>query len=458
MTAAASTPNPAEINALADRNATAFVWFRIFYNARFYYPVFMILFLDFGLTVDQFSWLNAVWAVAIVVLEVPSGALADIVGRRNLVIVAALLMVAEMAVLCIVPVDAAGWVLAAFILNRVLSGASEAAASGADEALAYDSLHAAGRAGEWTRVLERTARRRSVAMFTAMITGALLYDPATWNAAFAWLGMGMEWTTAQTVKIPLYLTFVGGLVALGFALRMQEPPGERSVEPTLAGMWLNPFRNALRTGKWILKNRAVWLIIGGAMLLDHVTRFSVTATSEYLRLCGYTESLLGPVNATFALVALFLAGRARWCTENQSPQRNLFMLIGIALVGLTGQALALPYWSLIFVYIIFGTMVFVEPMVSTYLNHFAPPKERATVLSFKGLVMNIGYGSFGLLFAQLYATVRGVTSAGQGGAFLASLGFLPAYFVAAAGLYLLLARIKKPGSFAQTPLKAMQGL
>ncbi|MDH3869135.1 MAG: hypothetical protein OET08_07150, partial [Desulfuromonadales bacterium] len=43
-------------------NVRLFIIFRVLFNARFYYPVFSILFLDFGLTLSQFAILNAVWA------------------------------------------------------------------------------------------------------------------------------------------------------------------------------------------------------------------------------------------------------------------------------------------------------------------------------------------------------------------------------------------------------------
>ncbi|EKD35486.1 MAG: hypothetical protein ACD_75C01891G0001, partial [uncultured bacterium] len=44
------TPSP-----FAIVNIRLFVAFRTFFNARFYYPVFTILFLDFGLTIEQFA-------------------------------------------------------------------------------------------------------------------------------------------------------------------------------------------------------------------------------------------------------------------------------------------------------------------------------------------------------------------------------------------------------------------
>ena len=47
------------------RNASLFVWFRLLFNCRFYYPVYTILFLDFGLNLTQFAALNVAWALTV---------------------------------------------------------------------------------------------------------------------------------------------------------------------------------------------------------------------------------------------------------------------------------------------------------------------------------------------------------------------------------------------------------
>ena len=153
-------------------NVRRFIAFRIFFNSRFYYPIFTILFLDFGLTLSQFALLNAAWAASIVFLEVPSGALADIIGRRKLMIAAGVLMVVEMAVLCFAPRGNPDLLFPVFMVNRILSGAAEAAASGADEAIAYDALKEAGLAHDWGVVLERQMRLGSMTRIFAMSLGA----------------------------------------------------------------------------------------------------------------------------------------------------------------------------------------------------------------------------------------------------------------------------------------------
>ena len=121
-------------------NVRCYAWFTVLYNARAYYPIFAIFFIDLGLSREQFLTLNAVWAATIFLLEVPSGALADTIGRRKLLIAAGIMMILEMALLLFAPQNG-GWIL--FIMafaNRLLSGASEASASVADQALAYDTL------------------------------------------------------------------------------------------------------------------------------------------------------------------------------------------------------------------------------------------------------------------------------------------------------------------------------
>ena len=123
----------------AKRNVRLFMAFRILFNIRFYYPVFMVMFLRYGITLEQFGLLNAVWAVVIVLLEVPSGALADILGRKALLVAAAIMMTLEMLLLAVVPIGSS-WIFPALLPNRILSGAAEAFASGDEEAFAVDSL------------------------------------------------------------------------------------------------------------------------------------------------------------------------------------------------------------------------------------------------------------------------------------------------------------------------------
>ncbi|MBL0714348.1 MAG: MFS transporter, partial [Desulfosarcina sp.] len=220
-------------DALRLPNIRHFIAFRVCFNARFYYPVFAILFLDFGLSLEQFALLNTVWAATIVLLEVPSGALADIIGRRRLLCAAAGLMVAEMAILCLAPRGNPQLLFIFFLVNRILSGAAEAAASGADEALAYDTLKQAGCSEDWGAVLERQIRYQSVGYIAAMTIGAAIYDPDLINHLLAWCGAAARVDQGLTLRFPIYLTLIMALATLSQAMAMEEKrPAPKSENPS----------------------------------------------------------------------------------------------------------------------------------------------------------------------------------------------------------------------------------
>src|SRR4029450_5357904 len=120
-----NTSFPAMNRTFLSRNVPLFIAFRVLFNARWYYPVLAVLFLDLGLTIEQYALLNVAWAAAIVGLEVPSGALADQVGRKRMVVLAVGLMVLEMAVFAFAPRGNPMLLFALFLLNRVISGAAE---------------------------------------------------------------------------------------------------------------------------------------------------------------------------------------------------------------------------------------------------------------------------------------------------------------------------------------------
>ena len=436
-------PTSPSAAALARRNVPLFVAFRILFNVRFYYPVFMILFLDFGITLEQFGLLNAVWAAAIVLLEVPSGALADLVGRRRLLVTAAGLMVVEMLLLCLVPVPSA-WVFPALLLNRIVSGAAEAFASGADEAIAYDSLQAAGQAAEWPRVLERLMQVGAVVTIATMVTGGLVYDPRPLNAVAFSIGLPATLTAADTFRLPVWLTLGSALGAVGVTLAMREPPREH---PAAAHGLLAPFRQTISTGGWILAHPLVLVVIVAGVLCDQPIRQLLVVSSEIYRQIEIPEPAFGLVGAGSALVSLLAAGPIRRLAIRTSAWRNFLVLVGVTLVGLVGTACFVPWLGVIFAMLLSLTMRMVAFLQSHYLNQVVGSDRRATVLSFRGLAVNVSYGLMSLAFAGAVAGVEaaGVTgdplapadTAPEMAAFRFVVGLLPLFFLVMCGLFLV---------------------
>ena len=374
-----------------------FIAFRVFFNSRFYYPVFTILFLDFGLTVAQFSILNAVWAATIVLAEVPSGAVADIIGRKRLLNFAAGVMIFEIGIISFMPRIDPVLIFSVFLVNRVLSGLAEAAASGADEALAYDSLSEAGLADQWGRVLEVLMRYQAIGFVIAMTIGAVVYDPHLMDRVADWMGLGVSLTQEVTMRFPLYLTFVLALLAFVSTLKMTEPEGadrgqmDRSVKQT--------FVVTLNAGLWIVKTRFVlWVMLFG-MLLDGTIRMVITLSSQYYRMIGIPESIFGLMGSVVALLGVVVPRIARQIAENRSPKAALLITSGLAVAGLVGMNRFWPWLGLVPALVTFAAMNLTGFFVSFYINRETDSRQRATVLSFKGLSYNVSYGLLGVAYA-----------------------------------------------------------
>jgi MFS family permease len=400
-------------------NIRCFIAFRIFFNSRFYYPVFTILFLDYGLTIEQFAILNSVWAATIVIAEVPSGALADLLGRKHLLMITSVLMVVEMMLLSFVPLRNLSLVFWAFFLNRILSGLAEAMASGADEALAYDSLMEQGDARDWPAVLSLTMRLKSVIAMVTMAMGALLYDADAVNAILQFFGSSVQLEQHVTMRFPVYLTLMLGFLSCGSVLRMKETGGrdkpggggESESEKQMVKL-KKALLLTLGAGRWIMATPFALMIILFGMAFDHILRMVITMTSQFLRLVQLPEASFGLISAAMSLVGLFIPKVAEEMVRRYTPLQNVLFLSAFTLLTLAGLALYIPYFGLVPVAMISAGMMFTSFFTSSYLNRITDSYQRATVLSFKGLAFNLAYGLIGIAFAALIRVLREIDAAG----------------------------------------------
>ena len=421
---------------VARKNLRLFICFRMLFNARFYYPVYALLFLEHGLSWEDFGILNGIWAITIILLEVPSGALADTLGRKKLLVLAAICMVVEMLALLFAPMNGSEYVFLLFALNRIVSGLAEAAASGADEALAYDSLKEAGMEKEWNKALEKAQRYTSLAFFFAMMTGSAFYDASFINSCVHTIGLDFTMTSQDAVKAPIFLTFLSSLVVLGAALGMKD-----SFALEKMGAWetmRSSFTKTVQAGSWIWKTPLPFGILIGAMALDNVIRQFLTIASAYWNVIELPVATFGLVASGMSLMGIFIPRLARHLGDKFSPQKNFLFLCLILTVGLWGIGFAIPYWGILPAVLLYATMQIMNYLVSRYLNEEASSERRATVLSFRGLTTNISYGAVSILYSGLIAWIKlsevdpvvmGRKMNEQDSVFVQALGWFPWYFI-----------------------------
>ena len=423
---------------LAERNRQRFIAFRVLFNSRFYYPVLAVLFLDLGLSATEYTLINFVWAIVIVFAEVPSGALADRIGRRPLVVAAAVCMVLEMFVLLVAPLNGGVTLLLFCLFNRVLSGIAEAMASGADESLVYDSLAAEGRSGEWPQVLADVMHWQSLGMLVAMLVGATVYDPHLMNTIASFMGSDQRFAQSLTLRFPILLNLLSATVVLWLALGLREPVQGAAV-PHHAVKATSAWRDILNAGAWILRTPVALFAIVGGVLIDSVIRLFLTFGSVYYRLIDLPEASFGLIGAAMAGMGLVVSPMARRLVTTGSLLRNYRLLAALTLLGLVGVALKIPLWGVAFAIPLAAAMNALGFILSSALNAEVSSAQRATVLSFKGLVFNLGYGFVSLLFALALRALRDGGSAEQADqAFASAIQVLPLWLLFTLGVLALI--------------------
>jgi MFS family permease len=163
-----------------------------------------------GITLQQVLWIQTWFMLWIVALEIPTGAFADRFGRRASLLSATFCLIAAVAYY----VTHRG--LAHFLVAEFLWACASAFASGADEALAYDSLKAADAEGASKKALARLGTAQILAIAVAAPVGSLV--AARWG-----------------LRAPLALGLIPFFIAIPVALSLREAP--RGKTETRPGYW-----------------------------------------------------------------------------------------------------------------------------------------------------------------------------------------------------------------------------
>ncbi|MFD3842078.1 MFS transporter [Streptomyces sp. NPDC058642] len=332
------------------------------------YPVYALLFADTGMSLWQISSLFALWSVTAVVLEVPSGALADAVSRRLLLWTGPLFNAAGFALWVIFP---AYW---AFALGFVLWGVGGALCSGSFEALAYDELDRLGAADRYARVMGRVRAARLVATMAAIG----LAGPVFALGGYPLVGAG---------------SVVACLLAAAVAARL--PEHRTRAESGGDGWW-----TTLRTGLAVVReDRSV----RGALLLVPAVAAVWGALDEYTPLLardtGVAETTVPYLILlvwTLVTAASLLSGPA----ERLGTTGTAWLLAGSALAMAAGAASGTPA-GIALVGLAFGGFQLAEVLADVRLQHRIDESRRATLTSVASLgtelVTVATFGAYALL-------------------------------------------------------------
>jgi MFS family permease len=368
------------------RDLRLFYLFRLLSTSYLYVPVSVAFALARGLGLFEVMLLSTVYSAVVIATEVPTGALADRLGRRATMMAGAVAMVAA----CVTYALANGF--ASFAAATGLAALSMTLCSGADSAYLFDLLNDHGRGEEYPRREGTASAWHQAGQALAFLAGGLL--------------------GARNLVLPYVVT--AGVASLAFfvALFMREDgaPRQAALRPT-------EYVAHMRESLGLVARRAAlrWTIVYSAFVFV-VLRATEYAYQPYLKASGFSIAETGMVYAAVYLVAAFVAHHfatlRRWFTE----ATLVWALLGTLIVTFLILGNIAGPLALVVMLVQNGANGLYSPLVKLLLQReIAESHQRATVLSVESMVRRLAFGLFSPLMGWLmdrYGPAAGLTLCG----------------------------------------------
>ena len=320
-------------------------------------PIIIIFYQENGLNMTQIFSLLAVYSVVIAVLEIPSGYLSDVWGRKNTMITGVVFSFAGFIIYSF------SYNFYEFIIAEIFLGIGQSMVSGTDSAMLYDSLLERNNEKKYLKFEGRMTSAGNFSEAAAGIAGGLLAD--------------------LSIRYPFYVQTVVALIAIPAAFMLTEPHRHKQIQKF-------NFKNILQIVKHsLIDYKPLRYVILYSSILGAATLNMAWFAQPYFKLAGLRLSLFGIawtlLNLTVALSSLIShkveqnLGRVKLLTG-----LTVFIPLCYVLLGLYKSI-----WSIGIIFIFYIFRGIATPVLKDYINRLTASDVRATVLSIRNLVIRV---------------------------------------------------------------------
>ena len=340
--------------------------------ASFIWGINTIFLLDAGLSNLEAFAANAFYTAGMVLFEVPTGIVADTVGRRASYLLGTVtLTVSTLLYVLLWQVEAQFWQWA---VVSMLLGLGFTFFSGAVEAWLVDALTGTGFKGELEAVFGRGQIVSGAAMLTGSVAGGFIAQQTS---------LGVPFVLRGAVLVVMFAVAFRLMHDVGFSpARGGRPLAEmrKIASASIDNGWRVP------AVKWLMVES---LFVGG------VGFYVFYALQPYLlELYGDPEAYqIAGLVAAIVAGAQILGGMAATRIRRLFRRRTsaLIATAGTGVVTLALIGLVESFWGVLALIVVWGLLFAASmPIRQTYLNGLIPSRQRATIISFDSLMGSTG--------------------------------------------------------------------
>ena len=346
---------------LGNTLATSFIW-----------GINTIFLLDAGLNNFEAFLANAFFTLGFVIFEVPTGIIADTLGRRMSYLLGCLTLAVSTALYLLMwQIHGPFW---GWALSSILLGLGYTFFSGALEAWLVDALHATNFKGSLDGVFAKGQIIGGVAMLTGSVLGGVI-------AQFS--NLGIPYILRSAVLLINFATAFLLMKDLGFT-------------PKKSTHYLNEMKGILKASidNGFRNPPVKWLMIS-SIFLTGVSFYIFYALQPFLlKLYGDEKAYtIAGLIAAITAVSNIAGGITAPYIKRLFNKRTSALLVGGIFTGVILLLVSLTnsFWIALLLIFLWGLLfAALSPIRQAYINGIIPSSQRATVLSFDSLVGSSG--------------------------------------------------------------------
>lgn len=328
--------------------------------------------LDAGLSIGEVFVANAIFSAGMVLFEIPTGVVADTVGRRvSYLLSIAVLGATTVLYLVAAQMDAG---VVAFSAVSLVMGLGFTFYSGALEAWLVDALRSVDVDGDLDQVFARSQQITGVAMLIGTTSGGFLGQ----------IDLQVPFVVRVVLLVGLFGISSRTMFDMGFT--------PRTLSVATIGSEL---REQTRVGvAYGWNDRGLRLLMLSGVVRGGFLAWAFYAAQPYL-LGLLDDDKIWVVGVITALMSLStIAGnQVVAMLTRRCGRRSTIILGGVAAtsVGTLGTGLADSFWLAVPSFLLVTASVgVIAPVRQAYVHHVAPSEHRATVISFDAMVGSVG--------------------------------------------------------------------
>ena len=327
-------------------------------------PVVVLFYNENGLGTYDIYLLQAIYSVSVAIFEIPSGYMADIIGRKKSLIIGSILGTIGFIV------QSSSFSLQGFITAQMILGLGGSFISGSDSALLYDSLAAMKRQNYYLRYEGRITSLGHFAETAAAVAGGLL---AAW---FSYRFVYAAQAVIASIAIPASLLLI-------------EPVRERlSARPSVKQI-IGISYYALFKDKKLSSTIFISSVAGLATLCMAWT------CQIYFVTVGFSEIQITPLWVILNLTVAFVSAASSKIIPMLGSRKAILLTMVVLPLSyiLIGVLPVVP--ALFAIYLFYMVRGYMTPMLRDIINQNCSSQIRATVLSIRSLLVRLSFSIAG---------------------------------------------------------------